>query len=69
MNQEPLNGALEELTEETARKIIWTLAPGATSDPFTAVKQLLYGYLEDAKEQEYQDALQQQREEEKAQRN
>lgn len=39
MTHEPLHKALDELTKETARQIIFTLAPGASSDPLTTVKQ------------------------------
>jgi hypothetical protein len=48
MTDEPKQRALEELTEETARHIIWALSPGATSDPLTAIKQLLTSYLDHA---------------------
>lgn len=69
MSQEELNRALDELTEEIAHQIIFTLAPGATSDPLTAVKQLLYSYLESAQEQLAQDAIKEQWDEERAQQN
>lgn len=69
MSQEPLNAALDILTEETARQIIFTCQPGATSDPLKVVKQLLLNYLENAREQEYQDAIRQQWEEEHNQQN
>ncbi len=69
MNQESLNIALDELAEETAQHIIWTMQPGATSDPLTAVKQLLFSFLERVQEQQYQEALQEHRDEEQAQQN
>lgn len=69
MPPEPMNRALDELVEETARQIIFTLAPGATSDPLTAIKQLLYDYLDQAQEQLAQDTIRQQSDEERAQQN
>jgi hypothetical protein len=61
MNEESLHTDLDALTEETARKIIWTLQPGATSgDPLPTIKQLLYNFLDAAREQEYQETLRQQ---------
>ena len=69
MNQESLNAALNELVEETAQHIIWTVQPGAASDPLTAVKQLLFSFLERVQEQQYQDALSEHRNEEQAQQN
>ncbi len=69
MNQEPFNTALDELVEETARHIIWTVQPGAASDPLTAVKQLLFSFLEHVQEQQYQEALREHRNEEQAQQN
>src|SRR5690348_12272597 len=65
MNEEPGNIDLDTLTEETARKIIWTLQPGATTgDPLPTIKQLLYNFLDSAREQEYQDAIHQEDNEE-----
>ncbi len=69
MTQEPINNALDELTEETARQIIFTCQPGASSDPLTSVKQLLYNYLDNAQEQLAQDAVRRQWEEEQNQQN
>lgn len=51
MSEELINEALNALTEETARHIIFTCQPGATDDPLTAVKQLLFTYLYQAQEQ------------------
>jgi hypothetical protein len=45
-----LNTTLDELTEETARQIIVTLAPGATNYPFAAVKALLMCHLDETQE-------------------
>ena len=71
---------LDTLAEETARQIIWTLqsprgtgfyeaAPEASGDPLPAIKQLLYNFLDAAREQEYQEALRQQLREEQEQQN
>lgn len=70
MGQEPEIIDLDTLTEETARKIIWTLQPGATSgDPLPTIKRLLYNFLDAAREQEYQEALREQLREEQDQQN
>jgi len=70
MSQEPEMIDLDTLTEETARKIIWTLQPGATSgNPLPTIKQLLYDFLDAAREQEYQEALREQLREEQDQQN
>lgn len=64
-----MNQALDELTEETARQIIWTLSPGATEDPLISVKQVLYTYLDQAQEQLYQDTVRQHWRDEQDQQN
>lgn len=64
-----MNQALEELTEETARQIIWIAQPGASDDPLTAVKQMLYAFLDAVQEQQYQEALQQHWRDEQDQQN
>jgi hypothetical protein len=70
MSEEPLHTDLDTLTEETARKIIWTLQPGTSSgSPLLTIKQLLYNFLDAAREQEYQEALRQQLREEQDQQN
>jgi hypothetical protein len=37
MSQDTLDQAIDELAEETALQIIFTMSPGATSDPLAAV--------------------------------
>jgi hypothetical protein len=55
MSQEPTKPALEQLTEETADAIIFTI--GATpGDPKQAIIQLLLSYLKRAHEQTHQGA-------------
>jgi hypothetical protein len=69
MNQDSLDQALDELAEETALQIIFTVSPGATGDPLPAVKPLLLRFLENAQEQLHQEALREQAKDEEAQQN
>lgn len=55
MSDEPANPVLEQLTEETAEAIVFTI--GATpGDPKPAVMWLLRRYLADVQEQEFETA-------------
>jgi hypothetical protein len=66
MSEEPTN--LEQLTEQTAEQIIFTVS-AATDDPKAAIVRLLRQYLADAQEQAYEEALYEQQLEEHDQQN
>ena len=66
MSEESMN--LEQLTEQTAEAIIFTVG-SAPSDPKAVVMRLLRQYLADAQEQAYEEALREQHLEERDQQN
>ena len=54
MSEESTNLDLEQLTEQVAEKIIFTVS-AATGDPEATVMRLLRQYLADAQEQAYEE--------------
>ena len=63
-----LSPQLDELVEETALKLLWTLQPGATDDPLPAVKRLLATFWEEAQEVAHAEAEAEAAQEEQAER-
>jgi hypothetical protein len=60
MSQDRLNQALDELVEETALQIIFTVSPGPAGDPLPTVKRMLWKFLENAQEHLQQETLREQ---------
>jgi hypothetical protein len=68
MSEESTNLDLEQLTEETAERILFSVGSGA-GDPKAIIIRLLREYLEKAQEQAFEEALREQRQEEHDQQN